>query len=184
NVNTALLTSFGRFWDDADPLIEVPSWHDDLAAALAALRQTPPRALLVTGEERIGKTAFLRLIARDLSDDGWMVFEAGAAGPLAGPPRGGPPPGRHPPAHRGGPPPSGDGGAHPAKKPHLVPPRPPAVPAQGHAPGPEPLVPRSDPARRHRRPADSVERSHAGRCRAPDAAAPDLAGPVRGDRAR
>src|SRR5262249_32407480 len=84
NVNQAFLAKFGRFWEDSEPAIEPPSWRAPLAGALAALRQTPPRALLVTGEERVGKTAFLRLIARDLSDDGWMVFEAGAADLMAG----------------------------------------------------------------------------------------------------
>jgi len=38
NVNHGLLTSFGRFWDDSEPLIEVPAWRDGLA------RRLPPCA--------------------------------------------------------------------------------------------------------------------------------------------
>ena len=53
-------------------------------AAEAASLQTPTRSLLVSGEHRVGKTTFLRLLAERLEGEGWTVFEAGAADLMAG----------------------------------------------------------------------------------------------------
>lgn len=87
SVDRTFLATFGRFWSDrkeSDPLIEPDLWREALAEAKAAALQTPTRSLLVSGEHRVGKTTFLRLLARSLEAEGWTVFEAGAADLMAG----------------------------------------------------------------------------------------------------
>ncbi len=87
NVDRAFLSSFGRFWADRrerELLIEPEDWQEALEAAGAALQQTPARSLLVSGEHRVGKTGFLRLLAARLGRAGWEVFEAGGADLMAG----------------------------------------------------------------------------------------------------
>ena len=42
------------------------------------------RSLLVSGETRVGKTSFLRLLGKRLDREGWTVFEAGGADLMAG----------------------------------------------------------------------------------------------------
>ena len=87
NVDRTFLASFGRFWadrKDAELLIEPEVWREALLAAEAASLQTPARSLLVSGEQRVGKTTFLRLLAERIEREGWTVFEAGAADLMAG----------------------------------------------------------------------------------------------------
>jgi ATP-dependent Clp protease ATP-binding subunit ClpC len=87
SVDRAFLATFGRFWadrKDSELLIEPDIWREGLAEAKAAALQTPTRSLLVSGEHRVGKTTFLRLLARALEAEGWTVFEAGAADLMAG----------------------------------------------------------------------------------------------------
>ncbi len=86
-VDRAFLCSFGRFWGDAgklDLLIEPASWSEPLRQAETAVTGQPFRPLLVTGETRIGKTSFLRLLGKRLERHGWTVFEAGGADLMAG----------------------------------------------------------------------------------------------------
>ena len=87
NVDRTFLASFGRFWadrKDTELLIEPEMWREALVAAEAASLQTPTRSLLVSGEHRVGKTTFLRLLAERLELEGWTVFEAGSADLMAG----------------------------------------------------------------------------------------------------
>lgn len=87
NVDRAFLTSFGRFWTDPkqfEHLLETDVWREPLDAATAATRETPARSHLVSGEARVGKTTFLRLLARRLERDGWTVFEASGPDLMAG----------------------------------------------------------------------------------------------------
>ena len=87
SVDRAFLSSFGRFWvDRKEPeiLIEPELWKEALVAAEAASLQTPTRSVLVSGEHRVGKTTFLRLLAQRLDFEGWTVFEASAADLMAG----------------------------------------------------------------------------------------------------
>jgi ATP-dependent Clp protease ATP-binding subunit ClpC len=86
-VDRAFLTSFGRFWGDAkglNALIEPADWEEGLVAARTAALGASARSLLVSGESRVGKTSFLRLLAARLKDNGWSVFEAGGADLMAG----------------------------------------------------------------------------------------------------
>ncbi len=87
NVDREFLTSFGRFWSSArglDTLIEPEPWREALNAAEAASRKAPVRSLLASGEPRVGKTSFLRLLAKRLDREGWTVFEASGADLMAG----------------------------------------------------------------------------------------------------
>ena len=86
-VDSTFLASFGRFWgqgEKLDLLIEPEAWRDMLANAEATVMAQPPRSLLASGEPRIGKTSFLRLLAKRLEREGWTIFEAGGADLMAG----------------------------------------------------------------------------------------------------
>ncbi|HKZ96484.1 MAG TPA: AAA family ATPase [Hyphomicrobiaceae bacterium] len=86
-IDRAFLTSFGRFWadgKDVDILVEPDAWREALESAEAASLAAPPRSLLVSGDHRVGKTSFLRLLAKRLELDAWVVFEAGGADLMAG----------------------------------------------------------------------------------------------------
>jgi ATP-dependent Clp protease ATP-binding subunit ClpC len=81
-IDRQFLTSFGRIWseDEEEPLlVEAEGWKEALDHAESAVRHSPPRSVLVTGEPRIGKSAFLKLLAIRLRRAGWSVFEAGGA---------------------------------------------------------------------------------------------------------
>ena len=81
------LGSFGRFWSDGEDealLSEPESWQEALGGAENAILKDPPRSIMASGEARVGKTAFLRLLARRLRKAGWRVFEASAAEVMAG----------------------------------------------------------------------------------------------------
>jgi ATP-dependent Clp protease ATP-binding subunit ClpC len=87
NVDRAFLSSFGRFWEESkgiNALVEPDDWTEALAAARTAALAAPARSLLVSGEDRVGKTSFLRLLAARLREEGWSVFEAGGADLMAG----------------------------------------------------------------------------------------------------
>jgi ATP-dependent Clp protease ATP-binding subunit ClpC len=76
------LSSFGCIWGPGEEdklLVEPAAWQDALKTASDALHQKPPRSLAVSGESRIGKTAFLRLLALRLKGAGWRIFEASGA---------------------------------------------------------------------------------------------------------
>lgn len=86
-VDRTFLTSFGRFWkggEKLDFLIEPAAWSEQLRQAQTTLSGHPFRPLLVSGDPRIGKTSFLRLLGKRLEREGWTVFEAGGAELMAG----------------------------------------------------------------------------------------------------
>jgi ATP-dependent Clp protease ATP-binding subunit ClpC len=86
NIDHAFLASFGRFWADQkkQTLVEPDSWNVPLASAQSTLLQAPVRSLLVSGEQLVGKTAFLRLLAKRVAGSDWSVFEASGADLMAG----------------------------------------------------------------------------------------------------
>jgi ATP-dependent Clp protease ATP-binding subunit ClpC len=87
SIDRSFLGSFGRFWTEGkglDALIEPESWEEALAAAESATLNRPPRSLLVSGDHRVGKSSFLRLLDKRLAGRGWTVFEAGGADLMAG----------------------------------------------------------------------------------------------------
>ncbi len=86
-IDRTYLSSFGRFWTVQKKLefLEEPeSWRDSLAAAEITVSGTPSKSLLVSGEHGVGKTSFLRLLARRLEIQGWTIFEASGADIMAG----------------------------------------------------------------------------------------------------
>ena len=86
-VDRTFLSSFGRFWTESgklDLLVEPEAWRDMLHQAETTVCGQPFRSLLASGEPRIGKTSFLRLLGKRLEREGWTVFEAGGAELMAG----------------------------------------------------------------------------------------------------
>ncbi len=86
-VDRTFLSSFGRFWtgsEKLDLLVEPLAWREQLRDAETTVTRQPYRPLLASGEPRIGKTSFLRLLAKRLEREGWTVFEAGGAELMAG----------------------------------------------------------------------------------------------------
>jgi ATP-dependent Clp protease ATP-binding subunit ClpC len=79
-VDRGFLESFGRFVTD-DPMRRLLVEHQALTELLsrgeAAIRQARPRSLLVVGEPRSGKSAFISLLSMRLAKVGWQLFEAG-----------------------------------------------------------------------------------------------------------
>jgi ATP-dependent Clp protease ATP-binding subunit ClpC len=76
------LNAVGRFWKnekELEILVDPDGWKEAFALAESALRQHPPRSLLVAGEPLVGKSSFLRLFAQRIAGDGWTVFEASGA---------------------------------------------------------------------------------------------------------
>jgi ATP-dependent Clp protease ATP-binding subunit ClpC len=72
------LESFGRLWSKSDePIVEPKEWMELLAAAETAITHTPARSVIVRGEPKVGKSAFLRLLGDRLIHKGWTIFEAG-----------------------------------------------------------------------------------------------------------
>ena len=86
NIDRAFLTSFGRFWHlgTGDVLIEPEFWTEALVESETNVLGPHPRALLASGESRVGKTSFLKLLGRRLEKQGWTVFEASGADLMAG----------------------------------------------------------------------------------------------------
>jgi ATP-dependent Clp protease ATP-binding subunit ClpC len=81
-VHESPLSSIGRFWNrqlTLEILVEPDGWRQNFALAESALRQDPPRSLLVSAEPLVGKTSFLQLLALRIASDGWSVFEASGA---------------------------------------------------------------------------------------------------------
>ena len=77
-LDRGFLESFGRFWSKSDDLlIEPEEWTDLLGAAESSLVRSPARSLIVRGEAKVGKSAFLRLLGDRLIKKGWTIFEAG-----------------------------------------------------------------------------------------------------------
>jgi hypothetical protein len=158
-VDRTFLASFGRFWgqgEKLDLLIEPEAWRDMLANAEAAVTGEPPRSLLASGEPRIGKTSFMRLLAKRLEREGWTVFEAGGADLMAGQQWFGQleyPEGRR--------------GAFRFEEADLVYPRHSSDRAQRHPSGTGGEHPRADPARCLFRPPHCMDRSLARGSRAP-----------------
>ena len=152
-IDRTFLTSFGRFWKDGkdtQALVEPEPWREGLTAAEAISLEAPARSLLVSGEHRVGKTSFLRLLAKAPGSprldrvrgqrrrsDGRpeMVRRARGSHPAS--------------ASRAG----------RDEESHLVHPRHPADRAERHASGPGRQHPRPDPAGDHRGASGDVDGS-------------------------
>ena len=85
-LDRTFLASVGRLWSaaDSDALVEPPVWREALEQAHSAVLHAPPRSVVISGEARVGKTSFLRLLGTRLQAAGWTIFEASAADLMAG----------------------------------------------------------------------------------------------------
>jgi ATP-dependent Clp protease ATP-binding subunit ClpC len=86
-IDHTFLSSIGRFWVDQkhpQALVEPDSWNIQLATAQSTLTRKPCRSLLVSGEQLVGKTSFLKLLGKRAADTKWDVFEASGADLMAG----------------------------------------------------------------------------------------------------
>lgn len=78
-IDKDFLRTVGVLWEAAeqDPLLIAPDgWQEGLAAAEAAMHRSQPRSLLVCGDPRVGKTAFIKLLCHRFQQQGWTVFAA------------------------------------------------------------------------------------------------------------
>jgi ATP-dependent Clp protease ATP-binding subunit ClpC len=78
--------SFGRIWE---PRSDEPSLTVGRRAAVvddirAVIRRPSARSVLIVGEHGVGKSAVVHEALRPFHDEGWFVFEAGAADVMAG----------------------------------------------------------------------------------------------------
>jgi ATP-dependent Clp protease ATP-binding subunit ClpC len=80
-----VLVQTGRFWPRRDVNIVTGSLLERVAGEVRSyLRSDPPRSVLVTGDEGVGKSTFVQLVVRELMTDGWEVFEASGSDLIAG----------------------------------------------------------------------------------------------------
>ncbi len=85
-VDTKFLSEVGRVWTHAD--CQGAERSEAITAVLptakGALSAATPRSVIAVGEPGVGKTSFVRCLARELIDEGWTLFEASASDLLAG----------------------------------------------------------------------------------------------------
>ena len=86
---TDVLRSAGRIWDSQDAekarlLIGHQALDEAVAEIKSSLTARQPQSVLLTGERGVGKTTIQRVLARQLFDEGWVVFVAGHADIVAG----------------------------------------------------------------------------------------------------
>jgi ATP-dependent Clp protease ATP-binding subunit ClpC len=89
NINRELLRRIGRVWDEKDftrarVIVEHPDLLQRVRELEASLRKSPPRSMLLVGENGVGKSAHALALGRRLNSRGWVIFEASAADFLAG----------------------------------------------------------------------------------------------------
>ena len=86
-VDLEFLRSFGRVWtagDVPDAIIQDDTLRRRVAEIERALRQSPPRSILLVGEAGVGKTTAIQALAEKLLSEDWILFQAGAVELLAG----------------------------------------------------------------------------------------------------
>ena len=86
-IDKSALTGIGRVLELEEPaplFLATGTQNTALLELKAALARDPARPLLLVGEEGVGKRTLLRRLTRDLLQEGWVVFEAGAMQLIAG----------------------------------------------------------------------------------------------------
>jgi ATP-dependent Clp protease ATP-binding subunit ClpC len=86
-VDVDFFKSLGRVWEPGSeplPLTTVGGRATAVAALESALQRPRPHSILLVGEHGVGKTAVLRDVLGRLHEEGWFLFEAGAAEVNAG----------------------------------------------------------------------------------------------------
>ncbi|HEX8458211.1 MAG TPA: AAA family ATPase [Pyrinomonadaceae bacterium] len=104
-VDLEFLRSFGRVWefdagsaassnsgggnttgdeDAPEGIVLLAEVRERVLALETALRKEPPRSVLLVGDSGVGKTALVRVLARRLQRERWIILEASAADVMAG----------------------------------------------------------------------------------------------------
>ncbi|HEX8129844.1 MAG TPA: AAA family ATPase, partial [Pyrinomonadaceae bacterium] len=96
-VDLEFLRSFGRVWafdaantaaaGDADApegVLMLEEVRERVLEMETAIRKEPPRSVLLVGDSGVGKTALVRVLARRLQRERWIILEASAADVMAG----------------------------------------------------------------------------------------------------
>jgi ATP-dependent Clp protease ATP-binding subunit ClpC len=86
-IDRRFLSTVGALWDPSnrDPLLARPdSWREPLAAAESTILQPRARSVLISGDPRIGKSAFVELLGATLQSAGWTIFSESGAELMAG----------------------------------------------------------------------------------------------------
>jgi len=89
-VDAAALAGIGRVWPGSAPpgadddLVAHPALEQAARSVLDGLTATPPKSVVLVGDPGVGKSAVARLVAAELTQRGWTLFEAGAADIMAG----------------------------------------------------------------------------------------------------
>jgi ATP-dependent Clp protease ATP-binding subunit ClpC len=95
-VDLEFLRSFGRVWtldaanavaedtDAPEGVLLLEEVRRRVLEIETAIRKEPPRSVLLAGDSGVGKTALVRVLARRLQRERWIILEASAADVLAG----------------------------------------------------------------------------------------------------
>jgi ATP-dependent Clp protease ATP-binding subunit ClpC len=100
-VDLEFLGSFGRVWkteaetpdaeranaantDAPEGVLMLDAVRERVLEMETALRKEPPRSVMLVGDSGVGKTAMLRVLARSLQQERWIILEASAADVMAG----------------------------------------------------------------------------------------------------
>ncbi|MDQ1557995.1 MAG: ATP-dependent Clp protease ATP-binding subunit ClpC [Pyrinomonadaceae bacterium] len=97
-VDLEFLRSFGRVWkfdaaadygaaadtDAPEGVLLLEEVRERVLEMETAVRKAPPRSVLLVGDSGVGKTALVRVLARRLQREHWIILEASAADVMAG----------------------------------------------------------------------------------------------------
>jgi len=94
-VDLEFLRSFGRVWtfdaggdaeeaDTPEGVLMLEEVRERVLEMETAIRKEPPRSVLLVGDSGVGKTALVRVLARRLQRERWIILEASAADVMAG----------------------------------------------------------------------------------------------------
>ncbi len=87
-IDLEYLRGFGRIWTADDLAGDSPITYkrllDHVGAAESLLLKEPSRSVVLVGEPGVGKTVVFKVLAQRLLEQGWVIFEAGAAELMSG----------------------------------------------------------------------------------------------------